>query len=621
MKFRKNKKGFTIVELIIVIAVIGILTAVMVPTIVHLVNKANKASDDALVSNLNKAIQLRRAEPGVKAPVTMHETVVGLEEYGYKLDALVAKSDQDLIYDLKADKFLLANEVDADKKQAGHYWKIQNDATNNGYNIYASSKFSGDAENLTVGFDAGEQKNISKVGYIGTKNIIIRTNSYTTDLYVNTDNNVEHFGNVGKVNIEKVAMNSFYENGNARAVMIKKGNLVVESTGNVTLVSVTAVEEGDVKLNIQGDVELLAGDETKYEITAGEPEEKVEAAITNDTVAIVDGESKTSLEVSDFANAEKVVLLEDFVKEGLNLDHDIEIVGNMTKLDAQVSGSGTIVLKNIHTTNIHGSSVSGKTYKYNGINFNGSLTFDGGYLEYGSTSTSNYEEAAIYINNGYGTYSFKNMMVSANTNKGIKISKAASVTIENCEFDASRLTAEATSDQSGSHARSLSAIDIQEQNTIENGKMVVSITGNYFKDIPQGDEKFGVADADTSAAIKIKTEEQGFETVTVSSNKFEGCYRDLGVGVALRQFEDTQKFLSGKNPEAMRNNAIGDNWTVKNNTTSTSESIVSQRGYLTYELYNTSSGGHIVSALAEKVGYLLGGCAVFETARSIHAND
>ena len=54
MKFRKNKKGFTIVELIIVIAVIGVLTAVMVPTIVHLVDKANKASDNALVSNLTK---------------------------------------------------------------------------------------------------------------------------------------------------------------------------------------------------------------------------------------------------------------------------------------------------------------------------------------------------------------------------------------------------------------------------------------------------------------------------------------------------------------------------------------------------------------------------------------
>ena len=97
MNFRKNKKGFTIVELVIVIAVIGILTAVMVPTIIHLVGKANKASDEALVSNLNKAVQLRYSETG-KKPETMHETVEGLKEYGYNIDALVAKSDESLLY-------------------------------------------------------------------------------------------------------------------------------------------------------------------------------------------------------------------------------------------------------------------------------------------------------------------------------------------------------------------------------------------------------------------------------------------------------------------------------------------------------------------------------------------
>ena len=40
---RNNKKGFTIVELVIVIAVIAILAAVLIPNLSRLVNKANES--------------------------------------------------------------------------------------------------------------------------------------------------------------------------------------------------------------------------------------------------------------------------------------------------------------------------------------------------------------------------------------------------------------------------------------------------------------------------------------------------------------------------------------------------------------------------------------------------
>ena len=44
MKSLKNKKGFTIVELVIVIAVIAILAAVMIPTFSNIITKANESS-------------------------------------------------------------------------------------------------------------------------------------------------------------------------------------------------------------------------------------------------------------------------------------------------------------------------------------------------------------------------------------------------------------------------------------------------------------------------------------------------------------------------------------------------------------------------------------------------
>ena len=59
---RSQIGGFTIVELVIVIAVMAILTAILVPTFVNLTAKANKASDQSLVKNLRKCSKLLFAE-------------------------------------------------------------------------------------------------------------------------------------------------------------------------------------------------------------------------------------------------------------------------------------------------------------------------------------------------------------------------------------------------------------------------------------------------------------------------------------------------------------------------------------------------------------------------------
>jgi prepilin-type N-terminal cleavage/methylation domain-containing protein len=51
-----NKKGFTIVELVIVIAVIAILAAVLIPTFTNLVKKANESSDIQAVRQMNTVL-------------------------------------------------------------------------------------------------------------------------------------------------------------------------------------------------------------------------------------------------------------------------------------------------------------------------------------------------------------------------------------------------------------------------------------------------------------------------------------------------------------------------------------------------------------------------------------
>ena len=51
-----NKKGFTIIELVIVIAVIAILAAVLIPTFAGIIAKANQSADQQAVTNMNKLL-------------------------------------------------------------------------------------------------------------------------------------------------------------------------------------------------------------------------------------------------------------------------------------------------------------------------------------------------------------------------------------------------------------------------------------------------------------------------------------------------------------------------------------------------------------------------------------
>ena len=81
---RNNKKGFTIVELVIVIAVIAILAAVLIPTFSGIVKKANLSADQQAVRQMNTALAMYEAENGkpanlVEAKKALDEALVNVE--------------------------------------------------------------------------------------------------------------------------------------------------------------------------------------------------------------------------------------------------------------------------------------------------------------------------------------------------------------------------------------------------------------------------------------------------------------------------------------------------------------------------------------------------------------
>ena len=93
----KNKKGFTIVELVIVIAVIAILAAVLIPTFSGVIGKANTSARTQEFTNALKVVLAGNAETGALAENTIF---VSSDEYfsvynGNKLGNIEAFSVKD----------------------------------------------------------------------------------------------------------------------------------------------------------------------------------------------------------------------------------------------------------------------------------------------------------------------------------------------------------------------------------------------------------------------------------------------------------------------------------------------------------------------------------------------
>lgn len=75
-----NIKGFTLVELVIVIAVIAILAGVLIPTFSNIIEKANASNDISLVRNINNALELNSSLNELPKDKTELKNV--LKEYG-----------------------------------------------------------------------------------------------------------------------------------------------------------------------------------------------------------------------------------------------------------------------------------------------------------------------------------------------------------------------------------------------------------------------------------------------------------------------------------------------------------------------------------------------------------
>lgn len=248
---RNNKKGFTIVELVIVIAVIAILAAVLIPTFAGIIKKANISADTQLCKNMNTALSMAKAEG--KSVDTMEDVLFAINEAGYVIENLNPTTEgYYFAWDKKNGQILFLNEElglhypeDATLNPADCWITVADNAEANtiaakGFALYLEPGFSGSLSlsNL-VSVDTGANANVAlALTSDATGSIVIR-GSYSTVTLDASNAHVEQYGVIGTAT-GKVAANSFIINGFVKSLALTEGKVVVAATGVVETVADSA---------------------------------------------------------------------------------------------------------------------------------------------------------------------------------------------------------------------------------------------------------------------------------------------------------------------------------------------------------------------------------------------
>lgn len=272
MKLNK-KRGFTIVELIIVIAVIAILAAVLIPTFGGLINNAQEAKDTANVRMLNQAL---RADTSVNKHNTMHQAIAAAQNHGIDVTRLTATvpgnvilwdSENDLFAYYKVGEKGEIGEISyipefkpASKLQTAYkFWKVSKDVADlkGSYSVYWNGDNMTTAE-VTVGFDAGVAE-VGEVKYLRTtgdaQSVIIRTNGGSLTVNAPADS-VAHYGKASKVDVVAVAGATYNEYGQVGYMQVASGRVVVDSASDVKVgaVLVVAAQSGNANNGVKLEV-------------------------------------------------------------------------------------------------------------------------------------------------------------------------------------------------------------------------------------------------------------------------------------------------------------------------------------------------------------------------------
>ena len=463
MKLNK-KRGFTIVELIIVIAVIAVLAAVLIPTFGGLINNAQEAKDTANVRMLNQAL---RADTSVNKHNTMHQAIAAAQNHGIDVTRLTATVPGNVIlWDSENDLFAYykvgakgeIGEISyipefkpASKLQTAYkFWKVSKDVADlkGSYSVYWNGDNMTTAE-VTVGFDAGVAE-VGEVKYLRTtgdaQSVIIRTNGGSLTVNAPADS-VSHYGKASKVDVVAVAGATYNEYGQVGYMQVASGRVVVDSASDVKVgaVLVVAAQSGNanngVKLEVnKSDVQVAKESDAKVnEIVVNG------AAVTDVKVATDEDKKQMQAQYGTFANgtgteadpyqiansAELKALSEKTNEGSLGSGKYFELVSDIDMADVEFAPIGTV-------THPFNGVFDGQNHTVSNLTINSTTGDDGlfGFVKgdenivdfYSNWNKNGYNYNMTGLGNGY-TAEIKNLVLENATVKTTADKKATGAVV------------------------------------------------------------------------------------------------------------------------------------------------------------------------------------------------
>lgn len=285
-----KKRGFTIIELVIVIAVIAILAAVLIPTFANIIQKANVANDVALARNMNTILIADEATNG--RSTDMYDVLIALEQGGFKLENLNPRADGNVFaWDKANNQIVYLDKKNPDKpifqaKEIGNNKgdlyittrKAEVFADYPGYSYYFASDISG---NITLDegscLDTGEFALNGNVSVTTDKDVEIHGTINGTITVDSTSGKITNYSVVENVVIKNTAATSYHERGHVAAMEIQNsltGKVVLENdayveklTNNRT--SGTVESKGYVKAVDGSDTTSVTATQSGYVLEIG----------------------------------------------------------------------------------------------------------------------------------------------------------------------------------------------------------------------------------------------------------------------------------------------------------------------------------------------------------------
>lgn len=284
-----KKRGFTIIELVIVIAVIAILAAVLIPTFANIIQKANVANDVALARNMNTILIADEATNG--RSTDMYDVLIALEQGGFKLENLNPRADGNVFAWDKANNQIVYLEKGSTKpifqaKEIGNNKgdlyittrKAEVFADYPGYSYYFASDISG---NITLDegscLDTGEFALNGDVSVKTNKDVEIHGTINGTITVDSASGKITNYSVVKNVVIKNTAATSYHERGHVEAMEIQNsltGKVVLENdayveklTNNKT--NGTVESKGYVKAVEGSDTTSVTANPSEYVLEIG----------------------------------------------------------------------------------------------------------------------------------------------------------------------------------------------------------------------------------------------------------------------------------------------------------------------------------------------------------------